>query len=77
MWEFSSPAFLVSVSILELQEQQPSQPALEALLPLSRAHLPWHEPTTASFWNQPRDSLVCYLGLAITLSWQGEMLSRC
>lgn len=33
MWEFPSPAFLVSISFLKLQKQQPSQPAPGALLP--------------------------------------------
>lgn len=54
------------------------QPAVGWVWALARAGSLWLGPTNLSpAWDQEWDLLVCYLGLAFTQSWQGEMLSSC
>lgn len=54
------------------------QPAVVWVQALAHAGSFWLSHTDlSSSWDQEWDLLGCYLGLAISQSWQGEMLSRC
>lgn len=54
------------------------QPAVVWVRAFAHAGSFWLSPTNLSpSWDQEWDLLGCYLGLAITQSWQGEMLSSC